>query len=56
MSSSPVLSCSTACGRRDHDTSAPRGGDDEDDPDMLRQSTAALVTSPLHDSSGYGSL
>jgi hypothetical protein len=47
-----VLSCSVACRRRDGDTSAPRGGDDEDDPDMLLQSTAALATSPLHEGSG----
>jgi hypothetical protein len=40
---------------RDDDTSVPRGGDDEDDPDMSFQSTAALETSPLHDGSGDGS-
>jgi hypothetical protein len=33
----------------------PRGGDDEDDPNMSLQSTAALATSPLHDGSGDGS-
>jgi hypothetical protein len=50
-----VLPRPTSRGRRDDDTSAPRGSDDEDDPDMLLQSTAALVTSPLHDGSGDGS-
>jgi hypothetical protein len=50
-----VLSCSVACGRRDDDTSVPRGGDDEDDPDMLLQLTAALATSPIHEGSGDGS-
>jgi hypothetical protein len=39
----------------DDDTSAPGGGNDEDDPNMLLQSTAAVATSPLHDSSGDGS-
>jgi hypothetical protein len=33
----------------------PRGGDNEDDNNMLLQSTAALATSPLHDGSGDGS-
>jgi hypothetical protein len=33
----------------------PQDGDDEDDPDMLLQSTTALVTSLLHDDSGDGS-
>jgi hypothetical protein len=47
-----VLSRPASRGRRDDDTSAPWGGDDEDDPDMLLQLTAALATSPLHDSSG----
>jgi hypothetical protein len=47
-----VLSRPTSCGRRDDDTSAPRGGDNEDDPDMLLQSIAVLATSPLHDGSG----
>jgi hypothetical protein len=32
-----------------------RGGDDEYDPDMSLQSTAALVTLLLHDGSGDGS-
>jgi hypothetical protein len=50
-----VLSRVAACGCRDDDTSAPRGGDDEDDPDMSLQLTAALATSPLHDCSGDGS-
>jgi hypothetical protein len=50
-----VLSRPASRGRRDDDTSAPRGSDDEDDPDMLLQSTAALATSPLHDGSGEGS-
>jgi hypothetical protein len=49
------LSHAAVCGRRDDDTSVPWGGDDEDDPDMLLQSTAALATSPLHDGSGDGS-
>jgi hypothetical protein len=42
-------------GRRDDDTSTPWSGEDEDDPDMFLQSTAALATSPLHDGSGDGS-
>jgi hypothetical protein len=46
------LSRPVACGRRDDDTSTPRGGDDEGEPDMLLQSTAALAKSPLHDGSG----
>jgi hypothetical protein len=49
------LSCTVACGWRDDDTSTPQGGDDEDDPDMLLQLTAALATSLLHDGSGDGS-
>jgi hypothetical protein len=49
------LLCATVCGRRDDDTSMAQGGDDEDDPDMSLQSTAALGTSPLHDGSGDGS-
>jgi hypothetical protein len=47
-----VLSHPVSRSRRDDDISTPRGSDDEDDPDMLLQSTAALVTSPLHDGSG----
>jgi hypothetical protein len=47
-----VLSCPASRGQRDDDTSAPRGGDDEDDPNMLLQSIAALATSPLQDGSG----
>jgi hypothetical protein len=43
------------CGRRDDDTSVARGGDDEEDPDMSLQSTAALATSPLHGGSVDGS-
>jgi hypothetical protein len=43
------------CGYRDDDTSASQGGNNEDDPDMSLQSTAALATSPLHDGSGDGS-
>jgi hypothetical protein len=50
-----VLSCPVTGGRHDGDTSVPRGGDDEDDPDMSLQSTAALATSPLHEGSGDGS-
>jgi hypothetical protein len=42
-------------GRCDDDTSAPQCGDDEDDPDMLLQSIAALATSALQDGSGDGS-
>jgi hypothetical protein len=40
-----------SCRARDEDTSVTRGGDDEDDPDISLQSTAALGASPLHDSS-----
>jgi hypothetical protein len=40
--------------RCDDDTLAPRGGDDEDDPDMLLQSIAALATSLHQDGSGDG--
>jgi hypothetical protein len=47
-----VLSRPASHGQRDDDTSAPRGSDDEDDPDMLLQSTATLATLPLHDGSG----
>jgi hypothetical protein len=43
------------CGRRDDDTLDAQGGDDEDDPDISLQSTAALAMSPLHDGSGDGS-
>jgi hypothetical protein len=50
-----VLSCPVTGGRHDGDTSVPRGGDDEDDPDMSLQSTAALAMSPLHKGSGDGS-
>jgi hypothetical protein len=50
-----VLSRLVACGWRDDDTSVSRGGDDEDNPDMLLQSTAALATSPFHEGSGDGS-
>jgi hypothetical protein len=50
-----VLLCPASHGRCDDDTSAPQGGDDEDDPDMLLQSIAALATSPLKDGSGDGS-
>jgi hypothetical protein len=39
-----TLSRPASRGRRDDDTSAPRSGEDEDDPDMLLQSTAALAT------------
>jgi hypothetical protein len=46
------LSRAAACGWSDDDISTPRGGDDEDDPDMLLQSTAALATSPLHNGLG----
>jgi hypothetical protein len=49
------LSRTAACGCRDEDTSAPRGGNDEDDPDMSLQSTVALATLPLHDGSSDGS-
>jgi hypothetical protein len=49
------LSRVAVCGRRDYDTSVAQGGDDEDDPDILLQSTAALATSPLHDGSSDGS-
>jgi hypothetical protein len=38
------LSRPVACGWRDDDTSASWGGDEEDDPDMLLQSTAVLAT------------
>jgi hypothetical protein len=51
-----TLSLPASRGRRDDDTSAPRGGEDEDDPYMLLQSTVALATSPLHDGSSDGSL
>jgi hypothetical protein len=50
-----LLSRAAACGCHDYDTSAPQGGDDEDDPDMSLQSTTALATSPLHDGLGDGS-
>jgi hypothetical protein len=50
-----VLSRLAACGRCNDDTSTSRGTDDEDDPDMLLQSIAALATSPLQDGSGDGS-
>jgi hypothetical protein len=50
-----VLSHPVTGGRRDDDTSVSRSGDDEDDPDMSLHSTAALVTSPLHEDSGDGS-
>jgi hypothetical protein len=50
-----VSSRAVARGCRDDDTSVPWGGDDEDDPDMSLQSSAALATLPLHDSSGDGS-
>jgi hypothetical protein len=46
---------SVAHGRCDDDTSVARGGDDEDDLDMLLQSTAVLAISPLHEGSGDGS-
>jgi hypothetical protein len=49
------FSHAATCGLRDDDTSVERGGDDEDDPDMLLQSTTALATSQLHDDSGDGS-
>jgi hypothetical protein len=49
-----ILSRPASLGRRDDDNSAPRNGEDEDDLDMLIQSTAALATSPLHDGSGDG--
>jgi hypothetical protein len=49
------LSCAAIRGCRDDDTSVARGGNDEEDPDMSLQSTAALATSPLHDGSGDGS-
>jgi hypothetical protein len=49
------LSCAAVCSRRDDATSVTWGGDDEDDPDMSLQSTAALATSLLHDGSGDGS-
>jgi hypothetical protein len=49
------LSHAAIFGRRDDDTSVVRGGDDEDNPDISLQSTAALATSPLHDSFGDGS-
>jgi hypothetical protein len=47
----------TFLSRHDDDTSGARRGNDEDDPDILLQSTAALGTSPLHDGSedGYSS-
>jgi hypothetical protein len=51
-----TLSRTASCGWRDDGTSAPRSGEDEDEPDMLPQSTAALATSPLHDGLGDGSL
>jgi hypothetical protein len=50
-----TLSHPASRGQRDDDTSAPRSGEDEDDPDILLQSTAALATSPFHDGSGDGS-
>jgi hypothetical protein len=50
-----TLSRPASRGWRDEETSAPRSDEDEDDPDMLVQSTAALATSPLHDGSGDGS-
>jgi hypothetical protein len=50
-----TLSCPASRGRRDDDTSTPQNGEDEDNPDMLLQSTVALATSPLHDGSGDGS-
>jgi hypothetical protein len=49
------FSHASICGCRDDDTSVARGGDDENDPDMSFQSTAALATSLLHDGSGDGS-
>jgi hypothetical protein len=49
------LSRAAVGGRHDDDTSVAWGGDDEDDPDILLQSTVALGTSPLHDDSGDGS-
>jgi hypothetical protein len=51
-----ILSCPASRGWHDDDTSTPRRGKDEDDLDMLLQSTAALATSPLHNGSGDGSL
>jgi hypothetical protein len=42
-------------GCRDDDTSVPWGGNEEDDPDISLQSTAAPATSPLHDGSDNGS-
>jgi hypothetical protein len=50
-----TLSRPASRGRRDDDTSAPRSGEDENDPNMLLQSTTAFATSPLHDGSGDGS-
>jgi hypothetical protein len=49
------LSHPTSRGWRNDDTSALRSGEDEDDPDMLLQSTVALATSPLHDGLNDGS-
>jgi hypothetical protein len=49
------LSHAAVYGCRDDDTSVARGGDDEDDPDVSLQSTAALATLPLHDGSSDGS-
>jgi hypothetical protein len=46
------LSHTAVCGRRDDDTSVAQGGDDEDDPDISLQSTAALGALPLLDGSG----
>jgi hypothetical protein len=53
--SSPQGAHAAVCDCRDDNTSVARGGDDEDDPDMSLQSTAALPTSPLHDGSSDGS-
>jgi hypothetical protein len=50
-----IFSRAADCGRCDDVTFVARGGDDMDDPDMPHQSTTALATSPLHDSSGDGS-
>jgi hypothetical protein len=38
-----TLSRPASRGRRNDDTSAPQSGEDKNDPDMLLQSTAALV-------------
>jgi hypothetical protein len=50
-----TLSCPASHRWSDDDTSAPWSGEDEDNPDMFLQSTAALATSPFHDGSGDGS-